>query len=56
MFSDVLHRFTKYRVILEFEEILFEIVLHLSSKLGVEIDVGFHLCRVIEFNQLMDSL
>ena len=56
MLSDVLHHFTKHRVIHEFEEILFEITLHLSSELGVEIDVGFRPCRLIEFNRLMGSL
>ena len=38
------------------EEIFLEIVFSLSSELGVEIDVGFHPCRLIKFNRMMNFL
>ena len=56
MFSDVFHGLAKHRVVHEFEEILFEIVASLSSELGVEINVGFHPCRLIKFNRSMNLL
>ena len=56
MLSDVLHRFTEHGVIHEFKEILLEIVFSLSSELGVEINAGFHSCRLIKFNRVMNFL
>ena len=56
MLSDVLHCFAEHRVIHEFEEIHLKIVASLSSELGVEIDVGFHPCRLIKFNRAMNFL
>ena len=56
MLYDILHRFAEHRVIHEFEEILLKIIASLSSELSVEIDVGFHPCRLIKFNCAMNFL
>ena len=56
VFPYVLHHFAKHCIIHSFEEILLEVVGSFSPTLCVEIDVGFHLCRLIEFNCVMNFL
>ena len=56
MFPDVLHRFSKDRIIHQFEEIFLKVVCGESPKLCVEIYVGSHPIRLPEPNRSMDVL
>jgi len=53
--SHILHSFTEYRVVHEFEKILFKLVRRRLTLTGVEVDVGLQPWRLLELESSVDS-
>ena len=56
MLSNVLHCFSKHRIIHQFEKVLFEFIFRFGSQFGVEIDVGLQPSALIEFDCAMNFI